>query len=163
MFRATTPALEKLAYFEVSNPCHEASLPIRRPEPTSAATDGCFRLRPVFSSSNHAREPTSPVPADEIKSGQKHLAAEAVMLYPVLRPLFIKHTEERRAQTHAHYIPYVAELVQPHSLDWPNDGLLRRTQSLIMGMVLWGALMTYGAIHVAAWDYFFPSPLEQLF
>jgi hypothetical protein len=32
-----------------------------------------------------------------------------------------------------------------------------------MDMVLWGASMAYGAIHVAAWDYFFPSPLERLF
>jgi hypothetical protein len=41
-------------------------------------------------------------------------------------------------------IPHATELVQPHALDWPNAGLLRHVQSLIMGMVLWGASMVYG-------------------
>jgi hypothetical protein len=60
-------------------------------------------------------------------------------------------------------IPSATELVQIRRRDWSNAGLLRRTQSLIMGMVLWGASMAYGAIHIAAWNYFFPSPIEELF
>jgi hypothetical protein len=75
---------------------------------------------------------------------------------------FSKSADETPDRAH-NFIPYVTELVQPHSFDWPNAGLIRRIQSLIMGMVLWGASMIYGAIHVAAWDYFFPTALEQLF
>lgn len=32
-----------------------------------------------------------------------------------------------------------------------------------MGMVLWSAPMVYGAIYVAAWDYFFLTRTERLF
>jgi hypothetical protein len=85
------------------------------------------------------------------------------MQYPALRSRFTKSGKETSIPHTSCFIPYATELVQPHALDWPNAGLLRRVQSLIMGMVLWGASMAYGAIHVAAWDYFFPTTIEQLF
>jgi hypothetical protein len=100
---------------------------------------------------------------DEAFQTRKHLAAEAVIQYP---PIRAKLKELKDQQTDSaistYYLPYATELVQPHSLNWPNAGLLRRTQSLVMGMALWGASMAYGAIHVAAWRYFFPTFTEQL-
>jgi hypothetical protein len=162
-FKIATPELEKLAYFEAGDSVDEIGVAIRRLDTSSSAIDGLFQLRPATPSSNHDREPTSPAPEDETKSEQRRLAAEAVMPYPALRSRFAKQAKETTTQNLVYFIPYVDELVQPHFLDWPNDGLLRRTQSLIMGMVLWGASMAYGAIHVAAWDYFVPSPLERLF
>jgi len=125
-------------------------------------TGGHFRPRPQLSPANHTRMPSSPGPEIETRAALLQLAAECVNLHLATCLRFIKSTDEASAQM-PYFISYATELVQSHSLDWPNAGLLRRTQSLVMGMVLWGASMIYGAIHVAAWDYFFPTSLEQLF
>ena len=123
----------------------------------SENTRGEFKLR------GNDQEPASPIPEDETKTRQWQLAAKAVSLYPALQARFTPGEQDSAFQRPAYFDPYLDELIQPHALDWPNAGLLRRTQSLIMGMTLWGASMAYGAIHVAAWDYFFPTYLEQLF
>jgi hypothetical protein len=151
--RVATPELVMLAYFEDGETVDE----------THPGRNGRFGLRPATEHSSQEREPSSPIPDNEIKSEQIRLAAEAVMLYPALRSRFTRIPRGPARQDHAYSIPYTAELIQSHCHDWPNNGLLRRTQSLVMGMVLWGASMAYGAIHVAAWNYFFPSQLEQLF
>jgi hypothetical protein len=162
MFRNATPELKKLAYFEEAGHEEEIQQTIHRQDTAHTLTGGHFRPRPQLSSENHTRIPSSPGPESDTRAALLQLAVECVNLYPELRSRFIKSTDEASTQM-TYFIPYATELVQPHSLDWPNAGLLRRTQSLIMGMVLWGASMAYGAIHVAAWHYFFPTPLEQLF
>ncbi|KAI2479136.1 hypothetical protein Ptr902_09347 [Pyrenophora tritici-repentis] len=154
-FRSATPELAKLAYFgggEASDDGHRHD--------TVFAVDGRFGLRPSSQPSERDRGPMSPAPDMEFTSEVRRLAAKAVGLYPYLKASLTQQTD---ASVQQYSLPYVGELVQPNALDWPNEGLLRRTQSLIMGMVLWGASMAYGAIHVAAWDYFFPTALEQLF
>lgn len=149
MFRNATPELKKLAYCEESSDEEEVQQIIHRQDTVDTLTGGHFRPHPQLSSANLTRMPSSPGPERETRAALLQLAVECVNLYPALRSRFIKSTDEASTQI-SYFIPYAIELVQPHSLDWPNAGLLRRTQSLIMGMVLWGASMAYGAIHVAA-------------
>ncbi|PVH99833.1 hypothetical protein DM02DRAFT_528246 [Periconia macrospinosa] len=100
---------------------------------------------------------------DEEFQTRRQLANEAVMQYPAIRERFKEPKNRQKDTGKAQYLlPYSTELVQPYSLNWPNAGLLRRTQSLVMGMTLWGASMVYGAIHVSAWKYFFPTYAEKL-
>jgi len=159
-FRTATPELAKLAYFEGPEALNDSHHVIHRLNTVDSAVNGQFKLLVDDKPLEHCREPMSPAPNMQLTSELKRLAVEAVVRYPVLNSLFTHPIDMKDPR---YSIPYVSELVQPNALDLPNDGLLRRTQSLIMGMVLWGASMAYGAIHVAAWDYFFPSALEQLF
>ncbi|KAF2036768.1 hypothetical protein EK21DRAFT_51457 [Setomelanomma holmii] len=158
MFRHATPQMKQLVYLDDDG---TAALPhenIAHLTTSALGAKGHFRPRGEHFGNNP--EPSSPMPEDEISAEHKRIAAEAVALYPALRARFVAIDQECSA---SRYHPYATELVQDHALDWPNAGFLRRTQSLVMGMVLWGASMTYGAIHVAAWDYFFPTQLEKLF
>jgi len=155
IFRVATPELEKLAYFggeETRSEDHDAVDCNNTAQPPAS---GHLGTRPNLQHSE--RDPET-----EAGSELRRLAEEALLLYPVLRTRFAP-ARERAISGSTYSIPHVTELVQSHALDWPNDGLIRRTQSLIMGMVLWGASCAYGAIHVAAWNYFFPSEIEQLF
>jgi hypothetical protein len=162
-FRIPVPVLKKLVYFEDVGTFDEGRIAIVRRDTAHTLVDGRFARCSVTISSANGREPTSPFPEDEIEMEVRRLAAEAVAKHPALRSMFTAAIGDNQEGYTNRLWPYTAELVQPYSLDWPNAGLLRRTQSLVMGMVLWGASMAYGAIHVAAWDYFFPTALEQLF
>ncbi|KAF1965957.1 hypothetical protein BU23DRAFT_487910 [Bimuria novae-zelandiae CBS 107.79] len=167
MFRLPRPELEKLVYFEDGEPpfeAHQTTAGICRPHSEHSSTTGRFKLRSYtesFQRSNEDHEFMPQDPETEVNSELKRLAEEALPLYPLLRDRFLRNEKDSSGRTY--HLPYIDELVQSHSLNWPNNGLLRRTQSLIMGMVLLGASMAYGAIRVAAWNYFFPSSLEQLF
>ena len=52
------------------------------------------------------------------------------------------------------------ELVTEYSSNWPSEHLLRGTEGLVMGMILWSASMAFGAIHLAAWRDHFPTVIE---
>ncbi|KAF3004746.1 hypothetical protein E8E13_000096 [Curvularia kusanoi] len=148
--RTPVPELHTLAYVA-------GSISSLGGEGVTQGTKGCFRLR------GNDYEPASPGAAGDAKWKQQQLAAQAVSVYPNLQARF-KTSQQEATSPHSTCLdPWLDEFVQPYAPDWPNAGLLRRTQSLIMGMTLWGASMAYGAIHVAAWDYFFPSSLEQMF
>lgn len=162
-FQNAVPEIKSLAYFEAGDTVDQTHLSIRRFDTAQTVTVGRLDLLPVSEISSKAQEPRSPMPRDEIKLERIQLASEAVNRYPVLRSKFKRLADESNRRCPAYSIPQVTEFLQPYAFDWPNDGLLRRTQSLVMGMVLWGASMAYGAIHVAAWDYFFPTTLERLF
>ncbi|KAF2826944.1 hypothetical protein CC86DRAFT_350141 [Ophiobolus disseminans] len=160
-FRFSTPRLKQLAYFEHGRPNEVTDMYISRLTTSDTIVTGHFGPPP--SNSDLDRIPSSPLPEDAISAEQMNLAVEAVALYPALRARFTSINHPSYVTDHISiYRPYATELVQPHALDWPNAGVLRRTQSLVMGMVLWGASMAYGAIHVAAWSYFFPSYIEKL-
>ncbi|USP76876.1 hypothetical protein yc1106_04150 [Curvularia clavata] len=162
MFRSATPELEKLAYFVDEEISSGSDSPRNNSETTRSSTSGQLRPRPSAQSFGQEGETLpcqSPIVAN---SRLEHLAEQAIQLYPALYNLLSPSCGTGELEN-SYKLPYITELVQYHAPDWPNDGLLRRTQSLVMGMVLWGASMAYGAIHVAAWDYFFPTPLEQLF
>lgn len=163
--RHPIPKLKALAYIE-----NDAMTAIEREmyqstyglDIAQAPKMGYFVQRPGATSDRN-QEPSSPLREDEVDSRLKRLAAEAVILYPALRLRFTEPKDQSTYLDRPYFLPYASELVQAHAVDWPNAGLLRRTQSLIMGMILWGASMVYGAIHVAAWDYFFPTEIERLF
>ncbi|KAG9196019.1 hypothetical protein G6011_01140 [Alternaria panax] len=162
MFRVATPELEKLAYFKDKGTRPEHFDPGNHSERAHPHATGHLRVRPTTQHLEQEGETTMQDPETGASSELKRLAEEALLLYPILQIRFAP-AREGDVPGSTYNIPYVTELVQAHAIDWPNNGLLRRTQSLIMGMVLWGASTAYGAIHVAAWNYFFPSQLEQLF
>ena len=151
--KAPAPELQALAY--ISDPGFSDDTTHDRGG--SGGIRGSFRLR------GNDHEPTSPVAEDDVRSKQRQLAAQAVAMYPSLQARFNPGQQNRTHSPSTQSGPCIDKFVQPYAVDWPNAGLLRRTQSLIMGMTLWGASMAYGAIHVAAWDYFFPTYIEQLF
>lgn len=161
-FRSATPELAKLAYVENENVPTGTCGDRQSLNTTRLSTASRLRPRPDIRIANQEAEAASCNSPIEATSELQRLAEEAIRLYPVLQDHFHPVSESECAKP-TYKVPEVTELVQPYAIDWPNDGLLRRTQSLVMGMVLWGASMAYGGIHVAAWNYFFPTPLEQLF
>jgi hypothetical protein len=93
------------------------------------------------------------------------LAAEALRNYPILRERFTPISEKHQNSPGTQYLkPVVEELVTRYSSNWPTPTLLKRsaTEGKKMGMVLWCASMAYGAVHVAAWNYYFPSRAEAI-
>ncbi|EOA88721.1 uncharacterized protein SETTUDRAFT_38048 [Exserohilum turcica Et28A] len=136
IFRPATSALEHLAYFgqeedEVSTSTHFHGDGL---DTAQSSTSGLFRLRPDTPNSDQQGDEASHALAMESNSGLQSLAEQAMQLYPVLKTHFNSHSRIHGQRPYT--LPYVTELVQPHAFDWPNDGLLRRTHSLIMGMVL---------------------------
>ena len=53
------------------------------------------------------------------------------------------------------------QLVATYIQNWPWDDLLRDTDGLTVGMVLWLAKFVYGGIHAAALNVHFPSVTEK--
>ena len=88
------------------------------------------------------------------------LAAVAMQRYDAVR----KRTKPMKCKgpiaNEKWFEPEVEELLVSSADDWPSDQLLRSVGSLVMGMVLWFVSMAFGAVHVAAWNNFFPSNLE---
>lgn len=162
LFRSATPELAKLAYFGRENFSTSSDSPEHNLETTPPALTGQLRLRSGTQTPNQEGKSMAKDPLSEANTRLKGLAEQAIQLYPALHNHFLPSSGTDDPEN-TYRLPYITELVQPHALDWPNEGFLRRTQSLVMGMVLWGASMAYGAIHVAAWTYFFPTSLEQLF
>lgn len=52
-------------------------------------------------------------------------------------------------------------MLQPRARNWPNAGSIPEFQGKIVGMALWFATVTYGVIHISAWNEYFPSVLER--
>lgn len=52
-------------------------------------------------------------------------------------------------------------MLQPRARNWPNAGSIPEFQGKVVGMALWFATVAYGAVHVAAWNEYFPSLLEK--
>ena len=85
------------------------------------------------------------------------LAASAVEHYPAIRDRLCSKSESSGV---SYLEPMMEELVTDRASNWPTEGLLRGTGGTIMGMVLWFATMVFGAVHVAAWNDYFPTTLE---
>jgi hypothetical protein len=109
---------------------------------------------------------SSPDQTAEEKSMQTlrwQLAIEAIRSYPVLQERF--SPLDSHHLSHNQYLkPSVEELVTRYSSNWPSPTLLKRSQTegKKMGMALWCASMAYGAVHIAAWNYYFPSRTEAI-
>lgn len=88
------------------------------------------------------------------------LAAVAMQRYDAIRKR-TKPIEGKGLNTDEKWFePEVEELLVCSADDWPSDQLLRSVGGLVMGMVLWFVSMAFGAVHVAAWNSYFPSNLE---
>lgn len=87
------------------------------------------------------------------------LITEAITLYPCIRSRFI--LQNSPSSLNREYKPLVEELLVRRASNWPTDELLTRTGGLIMGMVLWFVSIGFGAVHVCAWNGFFPSTIER--
>lgn len=89
------------------------------------------------------------------------LAAVAVQTYPAIQQRFTKRQDAAIDGNEAVWFESATEeLLTIHVADWPSEDLLRGIRGLIMGMILWFASMAYGAVHLAAWNEYFPSKLE---
>lgn len=53
------------------------------------------------------------------------------------------------------------QLVTEHATNWPSSSLLRSTNGLVVGTILWLANLLYGGLHAAAWNDHFPSAAEK--
>ncbi|EUC31238.1 hypothetical protein COCCADRAFT_38653 [Bipolaris zeicola 26-R-13] len=137
-FRSATPELAKLAYVENENVPTGTCGDRQSLNTTRLSTASRLRPRPDIRIANQEAEAASCNSPIEATSELQRLAEEAIRLYPVLQDHFHPVSESECAKP-TYKVPEVTELVQPYAIDWPNDGLLRRTQSLVMGMVLWGA------------------------
>ncbi|EUC41707.1 hypothetical protein COCMIDRAFT_40165 [Bipolaris oryzae ATCC 44560] len=136
IFRSSTPELEKLAYFEDDNVPTDTCGDRQGLNTTRLSTTGRLRPRPNIQIVNQEPEAAPCNSPMEATSELQRLAEKALQLHPVLTDHF-HPVPEREFPEQTYKIPEVAELVQSYAIDWPNDGLLRRTQSLVMGMVLW--------------------------
>ena len=113
------------------------------------------------------------------------LAAKAISTYPAIASrMKTRHVQARvsscvqlsqSAQTGAdiddpwcnnrfvtYLEPLTEELVDDAIGNWARENLLRNVSGFVMGMILWSASMAYGGIHIAAWNSFFPTPVERL-
>ena len=86
--------------------------------------------------------------------------ADALRLYPEMPANFV-HTNEKSNENSEEWLECSAEqLLTECAANWPGDDLLRGVAGLMMGAVLWFASMAFGGVHAAAWDAYFPSPVE---
>jgi len=97
---------------------------------------------------------------ENLRSTRWDLALQAISMYEPVRAT-LKLVEPVGDEGIAgHLEPPSVELVADHASNWPNNELLERGPSKVMGMILWAVSVGYGAIHVAAWHEFFPTVLE---
>lgn len=91
------------------------------------------------------------------------LAAEAVRNYPAIKRRFssIKHTDAMGNTITTLQESQLEELLEENSSNWSTKGLLPGDYGLLMGIALWFASMTFGGIHAAAWNEYFPSDVES--
>ena len=85
------------------------------------------------------------------------LALEAANAFPVLRCRM--EDASRRSQS-SDPNQRSESLIQERAGNWPSRGLLNTFRGVMMGMALWFASIAFGAVHIAAWNDYFPSELE---
>ena len=86
------------------------------------------------------------------------LAADAMQKYLAIGSRVTSH---RKSLLGAPWLePQTEELVTDCAGNWPAAGLFRGVNGLFIGVVLWFASMAYGAVHLAAWNQYFPTPQE---
>lgn len=94
-----------------------------------------------------------------------NLAIEAMAVYPCIRSRFVSEaplSSHLRQNYAREYKPITEELLVHRASNWPTEALLTRIGGLIMGMVLWFVSIGFGAVHVCAWNEFFPTVYEQV-
>jgi hypothetical protein len=91
------------------------------------------------------------------------LAIEAIRRYLILRARFTSLGSHHPSHNQ-YFKTSVEELLADYSSNWPSPTLLKRSQKegKKMSVVLWCASMAYGAVHIVAWNYHFPSRAEAI-
>ncbi|MCJ1324309.1 hypothetical protein MMC10_000971 [Thelotrema lepadinum] len=89
------------------------------------------------------------------------LAAEAVATYPYIFDYLVDPKVDKPDSQADYLEPVKKELLVPYSSNHSSEGLIREFNGTVVGTVLWFSCAAFGAIHVAAWDAFFPSKLEM--
>ena len=163
---------QRTATQNAENNSHEnlgaASLTVSETEDRS--NSGYFNTRPqapysegqaqIFKLLSRTEEAHTPRTQEMIRW---RLAADAVRSYPVIRERFGTGTKMAVEDNADDWVqPITEELLTTSVSNWPNEDFLRGTGGLIMGMVLWFASMAFGAVHIAAWNDYFPSKVEAL-
>ncbi|KAF2225343.1 hypothetical protein BDZ85DRAFT_233944 [Elsinoe ampelina] len=88
-----------------------------------------------------------------------HRAALAVRTYDAVKERILRtepKSEQRSVQVEQD------QLLVTCISDWPDDSLLGKPKGQVLGMVLWFASVIHGAIHLFAWNYYFPSKAEKV-
>ena len=85
---------------------------------------------------------------------------EALNLYPEMPANFIQGRQCHSTSKEDWLECPPEQLVTEAVGNWPDDDLLRGVAGLMMGVVLWFASMAFGAVHVAAWNCYFPTGTE---
>lgn len=99
-----------------------------------------------------------------LRKARYELAAAAVQDYPAVRARFIRPASTDSNGSDPVLIPYepiVEQMVVHQARNWPSDFLLPGLGGALMGMTLWFATMVYGGVHIAAWNEYFPTHVEQ--
>lgn len=164
-----------LREWEVSTDETVHSRSTRSRGPGSAASNGsvggCFRPRlPLPVKENHFISTQSrsdyPNESQSFEATPKLwwcMAAEAVLKYPAIKRRFepITYSDASGGQKVCLQELSPEKLLEGYCSNWPTKGLLPGDYGLVMGMALWYASMTFGAIHLAAWYDFFPTQTES--
>ena len=98
---------------------------------------------------------------------------EALQLYPSMpesiQRRFSGHDDEAargidptapRSEPAKGWVCMSEELVVGSPRNWPGDDLINHMQGHLMGMIMWGSTIVYGAVHLAGWNEQFPSLVE---
>lgn len=133
-----------------------------------------FVDQPIWGSRRTRRQPpTSEDGADDLRTQRRRLALEALENNPLLQDLFEPKSRRRAGRAtspttnHTLVLRTLGDYLQPHAPNFElrSTGLislsLPRAVSLPITSVLWLSSMVYGAIHLAAWKYFFPTTIES--
>ena len=117
-----------------------------------AASTAFFERRPRVKGMNLARSCIS-----DTCIRRWALATSAIETYPVIRENHLLHSHHEDRCLHFRSEEFLVRRVR----NWPSDDLLRDVGGLVVGMVLWLACLTYGAVHLSAWNDHFPTVAEQ--
>jgi hypothetical protein len=140
-----------------------------RASPTSSSVlDEYFKPRPQALDEEEQGDMATGPPnqTDEEKFMQSlrwQLAIEAIRKYPTLRGRF-SSLNSNHPSHNSYFKTSVEELVTNYSSNWPSPTLLKQSQTegKKMGIALWCASIAYGAVYIAAWNYYFPSRAEAI-
>ena len=86
------------------------------------------------------------------------LALDAMATFPhlICRLSTLQKSLNSEPQT---YQPQV--MLQARASNWPTKGSIPPYRGMLMGMALWFASIAFGAVHVAAWNEYFPTTMEK--
>ena len=154
------------------NDSYHAGVRFRPPPLTNAkrrsTLTGAFRPRPEVCPSHDDNEMQHQITQlDRLRSSSISasarwaLAAEAVANFPSIAD-YLVDPKTTKPNSQADYLePVTKELLVPYSSNHSSEGLVREFNGTVVGTVLWFSCAVFGAIHVAAWDAFFPSKVEM--